>query len=329
MRTKKVTYETVPTIDGLTAIANYGPTATLFTLGRNHTVQQYDLNPNNTPVLVANVQHVPANAPPSPPNSIEEKKGTGATSLTAATATVTQMPLYADTESSEGEGVLMSPLEKIAREIDQMEEERRDRVGPLSPNSSRSSVSSRSNNGLAEPSKVSRSTSVSKSSSKKQLFGSRYNNLQSPGMMSTGSAASETTQFSYGSSVHSNPRHSDRQSISTKSVSSTTSSKYKNSGLRQEVLRSPDDGTAPMAMDLFPFVKARLSEVTFRPPQYDQSRRTPDDLRQQMLSIVFGWEDDIEALVRDECKHCLFNTLFDRYARTNASTSVSSPGWIC
>ncbi|GME23042.1 hypothetical protein GTA08_BOTSDO05450 [Neofusicoccum parvum] len=74
VRTKKVTYDVVPTIDGVTAIANFGPGATLFTLGRNHTVQQYDLNPSQNPMLVANVQHVPANAPPSPPNSIEEKK---------------------------------------------------------------------------------------------------------------------------------------------------------------------------------------------------------------------------------------------------------------
>jgi len=265
-------------------------------------VQQYDLNPNNMPMLVANVQHVPANAPPSPPNSIEEQKETSVTSVTAATATVARVPAYADTESSEGEGVPMSPLAKIAREMDQMEEERRDRVGPLSPTSSRSSASSRSNKGLAEPSKTSRPRSASRPTSKQQSHGSRYENLQSPGMMSTSSAASEATQFSYGSSIHSKSKHSTRQSTSTKSVSSTASSNYKNSGLRQEVLRSPDDGTAPMAMDLFPFVKARLSEVTFRPPHYDQPRRTPDDLRQQMLSIVFGWEDDIEALVRDERK---------------------------
>ena len=60
MRTKKVTFDYIPTIEGVTSIANYGPTATLFTLGRNHTVQQYDINPNNTPMQVQSVQHVPA-----------------------------------------------------------------------------------------------------------------------------------------------------------------------------------------------------------------------------------------------------------------------------
>ncbi|WEW56933.1 hypothetical protein PRK78_002392 [Emydomyces testavorans] len=56
VRTKHVTYERIPTIQGIRGIANYGPTATLFTLGPNHTVQQYDLL---NPMMVANVQHTP------------------------------------------------------------------------------------------------------------------------------------------------------------------------------------------------------------------------------------------------------------------------------
>lgn len=62
-----MTYESVPTVDGILGIANYGPTAKLFTLGRNHTVQQYDLNPNaRVSLLVQNVQHVPAKLVPLP-----------------------------------------------------------------------------------------------------------------------------------------------------------------------------------------------------------------------------------------------------------------------
>lgn len=104
----------VPTIDTVTAIANYGPTATLFTLGRNHTVQQYDMNPNNTPMLVANVQHVPPNAPPSPPNSIEEQKEQQATANLTLEAAAPELPDFTETESSEGEGATMSPLQRIA-----------------------------------------------------------------------------------------------------------------------------------------------------------------------------------------------------------------------
>jgi hypothetical protein len=54
-------------------------------------------------------------------------------------------------------------------------------------------------------------------------------------------------------------------------------------------------------MDLFPFTKARLSDVPYRNSQLGPDR-SPDDLRQNMLRVVFGWENDIEELVRDERK---------------------------
>ncbi|EEP79850.1 predicted protein [Uncinocarpus reesii 1704] len=57
VRTKHVTYERIPTVQGVRGIANYGPTATLFTLGPNHTVQQYELI---NPTMVADVQHLPS-----------------------------------------------------------------------------------------------------------------------------------------------------------------------------------------------------------------------------------------------------------------------------
>jgi hypothetical protein len=95
---------------------------------------------------------------------------------------------------------------------------------------------------------------------------------------------------------------SNADSISIRSYSSATSSKYKSSRLRNQVLPSPDAAKKkPEFFDLFPFTKARLSDVAFKTPQYGQ-QRTPDDLRQQMLSVVFGWDDDIEALIRDERK---------------------------
>ncbi|KAF2088882.1 hypothetical protein K490DRAFT_72569 [Saccharata proteae CBS 121410] len=276
VRTKKVTYEPVPTTDGVTAIANYGPQATLFTLARNHTVQQYDVNPNNNaPMLVANVQHVPANAPPSPPNSIEEKKEQKAPAEPAPA-----LPVYMDSVSSGDEAVAMSPLQKIAQEMDQLEEESRDRVGPLSPVSSRSSnASSRSSGGARKH---------------------RYYRYDKPSS-SRGSegSAGEGTIFSSGSSYR-----DGRESISIRSTSSFASSKHRStrsvrsSGLRNEMLRSPDEAKND-AMDLFPFIQSRLSDVPFRMPP-PGSAKTPDELRRQMLSVVFGWEDDIDALVRDE-----------------------------
>ena len=114
MRTKRVAYDAVRTIDGVVAIVNYGPTATLFTLGRNYTVQQYDLNPNGMQGLVANVTHPPANTPPSPPNSIEDKKITE-TPVTAhpTSGKLPLLPVYLESDISEGEGIAMSPLQKI------------------------------------------------------------------------------------------------------------------------------------------------------------------------------------------------------------------------
>ncbi|KAF2276235.1 uncharacterized protein EI97DRAFT_53004 [Westerdykella ornata] len=273
VRTKRVTYETVPTIDGVAAIANYGPTATLFTLGRNHSVQQYDLNPNGKPAMVANVQHPPANTPPSPPNSLDDIKKTEETPMTARPRGHGTGQLLPDSES-EGEGVAMSPLQKIAQEMDQLDEERRDRLGPLSPVSSRGSQSSRSSGSARVP---------------------RYR-YDRPSVGARSSKSSQGTIFSSGTSSFAG---TSRESISIRSTSSATSSRYGQSGLRKEVLRSPDEAQKMKLMDLFPFTKARLSEVPYRNSDLGPNR-SPDDLRQNMLRVVFGWETDIEELVRDE-----------------------------
>jgi hypothetical protein len=125
-------------------MANYGPTATLFTLGRNYTAQQYDINPNAAPIQVQSVQHVPANTPPTPPTTLEEQNKSHGEQEDAADAR--RMATLTDVESSADEDGAMSPLQKIAREmetLDQLESEIRDKVMPLSPVSSRtSSVSS-------------------------------------------------------------------------------------------------------------------------------------------------------------------------------------------
>ena len=267
----------MPTIDGVAAICNYGPTATLFTMGRNYTVQQYDINPSGTPSMVANVQHPPANTPPSPPNSLNENK-IHDLPKTAPMKSSSQKLL--ESESSEGEGAsVMSPLQKIAQEMDQLEEERRDRVGPLSPVSSRGSQSSRSSGGSRRPPKYRYDKPSSATRSSKSSGG-------------TGTVFSSGTSSFLGTS---------RESVSIRSSSSLSSSRYGTSGLRKEVLRSPDESNRTKLMDLFPFTKARLSEVPFRTAQLP-AERTPDVLRQQMLSVVFGWDMDIEELIRDECK---------------------------
>lgn len=284
VRTKRVSYETVPTTHDVAAICNYGPTATLFTIGRNSSIQQYDLNPSNGPAtMVANVQHAPANTPPSPPISLDEQKKQMETPLTALPAKSLPIVL-AESESSADEGAaVMSPLQKIAQEMDQLEEERRDRVGPLSPVSSRGSQSSRSSGSGRAPRY-------------------RYDRPSQSSQRSTRSKSSGGSGTIFSSGTSSLAGTSTRESVSIRSLSSAaSSSRYATSNLRKEVLRSPEETQKNQHMDLFPFTKARLSDVPFRPTDLGPER-TPDDLRLNMLKVVFGWDNDIDELVQDERK---------------------------
>jgi hypothetical protein len=257
--------------------------------------------------MVANAQHAPANTPPSPPSSLDEQNKKMETPLTALPSK--SLPLMlSESESSADEGAVMSPLQKIAQEMDQLEEERRDRVGPLSPVSSRGSQSSRSSgSGRApryrydRPSQGSQSQRSTKSKASSQGSG---------------------TVFSSGTSSLTGT--STRESVSIRSISSAaSSSRYGSSALRKEVLRSPDESKKSEHMDLFPFTKARLSDVPFRPTNLGPER-TPDDLRLNMLKVVFGWDNDIDELVQDECK-------FSHAARKYFAnfTSGTSRAWLC
>lgn len=246
-------------------------------MSRNYGVQQYDLNPSGAPTIVQNVQHPPANTPPSPPHSLGEETKAAKTPLNAQPKQVAQV--LTESESSEGEGHVLSPLAKIAQEMDQLEEERRDRVGPLSPVSSRGSQSSRSSGSGRGP---------------------RYR-YDKPSQ-SRSAKSSGGTVFSSGTS---SMMGTSRESLSIRSTSSANSSRFTSSHLRNEVLRSPEDtSTRTKHMDLFPFTKARLSDVPYRNSQLG-SERSPDDLRQNMLRVVFGWDSDIEELIRDERKSSL------------------------
>lgn len=272
VRTKNVSFESVPTYDDIVGIANCGPTSALFTLGNNHTIQQYDITPGQRPSEVANAQHAPAKTPPSPPNSIEDQKG----QVIATLPTLDSKYMgYSDAETSEGEIGTMSPLQRIAKEIDQLEDERRDQVGPLSPHSSR--ASSVSSTRSSEGGRRAPSYRFDKPTSSRASNASGY----------------EDTEFSFAPSA----RQPIRESISTRS---TTSSKYRPSGLRKEIARSPATTQQGPLVDLFPLVRASLANVPFRTPHYAHMSRTPDVLRREMLSVVFGWNDDVELLIRHE-----------------------------
>lgn len=191
----------------------------------------------------------------------------------------------------------MSPLQRIAQEMDQIEEEKRDQLGALSPVSSKSSLSSRSAGAVYANSRagVPRSRSLSNSKLTQPHLSSEK--PPSPGMISSGSSYGTGTTFSSGA-YRGAAHRAQRESVSIRTMTSG-SSYSKGSRLRQEVMVSPDTPTQPV-IELFPYTKARLSEVPFQAPIYDHEHRTPDDLRQQMLRVVFGWHDEAENLVRDE-----------------------------
>lgn len=282
VRTKHVTYDTIPTLEHARGLAVYGPGATLFTLGANNSVQQFDLN---APAMMVNsVQH-PANLlPPSPPISLEEQEKSQAAMHHNADPGV-PIAIHADLSESDDH---MSPLARLVQGQSEP-----DRYRPTSPASSRSR------------------SSVSITSSNSNTQG---RNHYAPSAISRG--MTENTYISAGSSLRSglpgqdHRYRRDRESLSTTSSVSMGSSNYRSrrpSRLRHEVPRSPDDAKV---VDLFKFTKSRLQDMPYKTPQInDGIRLTNDDLRRQMLSTIFGWNKEIEDLIRDEMsRHPLGST---------------------
>ncbi|KAL4894965.1 hypothetical protein BDV59DRAFT_158667 [Aspergillus ambiguus] len=248
VRTKHVTSEPVPTIENLRGIANYGPTATLFTLGPNYTIQQYDLE---NPTMVANVQHLPVGMLSNPS---EEAR------LRATSSRTLQEPPEIR-ESGNAFGSRRTPF---------------------------------------EPQRAETSSSLSSRSHAKSVSSTASSGKYRPGPFSPPSRSAHTgTSFSLASaSERDTPQPSAGSYAYAPSVSSSSvKSSRGGSRLRNEVQFSPAD----KPVDLFPLTRARLNDVPFRNhPPLDESRLTPDDLRRQMLSVVFGWEGDIDGLLSDE-----------------------------
>ncbi|KAJ5165869.1 hypothetical protein N7492_006165 [Penicillium capsulatum] len=252
VRTKHVTYEPIPTIDGVRGLASYGPTATLFTIGPQNTVQQYDLE---NPAMVANVQHVPV-------------KARSVVSEGSRSRTMSPRRLQDPPEIREPPNARHTPFDTTG--IDKIRHQRADLTSPASSRSRTESVSSKASSGKY---RVGPFSPPSRSG-------------QSGTTFSLTSAGRDTPQASatypYASSV---------------SMSSVKSSRA-GSRLRNEVQMSPAERNI---IDLFPFIRARLNDVPYKSqPPFDENHLTPENLRQQMLSVVFGWEGDIQDLIRDE-----------------------------
>ncbi|EXA29182.1 hypothetical protein FOVG_19276 [Fusarium oxysporum f. sp. pisi HDV247] len=285
VRTKHVTHDPIPTLDLVCGLAVYGPGATLFTLGPNNTVQQFDLN--SPAIIVANVQH-PANLlPPLPPVSEETGDRSAASATTIASESETSsIPLYVNI--SEIEEDHLSPFARLTR--------RQAYDSGNEPYESASPVSSRS--GLSSLSKSSAGSS--------QTPGCYPGTIRSRGLSENTyiSAGTSIRSSTIGNSAHGNTRDLDTYSmgcsLGTTSVPSMASSRSRRrpSRLRNEVPRSPDDNKVH---GLFKFTRACLSDIPYKHAMGANSARlTNDDLRRQMLNTIFGWNKEVEDLIREE-----------------------------
>lgn len=233
VRTKEVTYQSIPTIEFVKGIAAYGPTGTLFTLGPDHSIQQYDVD---TVQMVRNVRYPPQHVPQTPPQGI-----------------------LSHVTSTSGTG-LASPHRQL----------------------NYNGESSRSSHSRQEVSHSGHSHSNSQGSQRSDLLAQ---NVVSPAPRTEKS----TTTMSLG--VQANVQGQPYSPSSMKSARQP-------SGLRQEMMASPEDKPV---LDLFPFTRARLRDVSRQQSQpLDDSSLSSDDLRRQMLAVVFGWQDDIYALINNE-----------------------------
>ncbi|KAK4063260.1 uncharacterized protein Triagg1_9645 [Trichoderma aggressivum f. europaeum] len=275
VRTKHVTKDSIPTLEHVKGLAVYGPGASLFTIGPNNTVQQFDLN--SPAIMVANVQHPAGVLPPSPPTSEE----TGGRSVHSATTI--------HTSESESSSV---PLEMGISESDD------DHLSPFQRLAKRNAPEVR-NEVYDSGSQASSHSSLSKSSAGSRTPG-QAGSLRSRGM-------TEGTYISAGSSLHTSTvgrREVDNYSMgytlpSTSGPSLASSkSRHRPSRLRHEVPRSPDDAKV---QDLFKYTRSRLSDLPYKHPiPASQTHPTNDDLRRQMLSTIFGWNKEVDDLIRDE-----------------------------
>jgi len=286
VRTKHTTNEMIPTVDGVRGLANWGPQATLFTLGPNHWVQQYDvtrpsivreaqyhpIHPPSIPIK-SQVQHIPGTAPPMP--------------VRAASRT-------SETERTDRSQSSFSNIQRATNEMAAIEQARirSEMSSPVSSTSRTDTMSSRSSNRMGYQAYGRHLPSISS----RAASGTTFSTI-SPSMVGRDSLFSAGSMYPSTASLTSSGRRS------------------KGSRLRQEVMRSPESDY----VDLFPRTRERLATIgVSQARQLDQENSRPEDLRRQMLEVVFGWPDDIEPLIRDEL----------RFHTTGSTSAVLLSKWL-
>ena len=284
VRNKKVFSETVDTPANLAGIAVYGPKGNLFTITKDHTVQQYGLYP---PAATATVQHLPTVPPPSPPSSIEEKKDQPQEEPGHQIERL-------NPRDNDYNVATMSPLGRIAHELELLEKMEAQGLGisNLGPHNMQRTVSGSSKISVSSvsrrPSVASTRSMVSVNSETRSISDQRSTIDMSEYDMNTPVARSRKNSLTgRGSFDYGQPSPSRRPHP-----------------LAQEIIASPIDQMSLRTMlDLFGNIKARLPFVISDSPRIPSSgKKDEDSLRRDMLYTIFGWKGDVDSLIRDECK---------------------------
>lgn len=132
VRTKHVQCEPIPTVEGVRGLANWGSQATLFTLGPNNTVQQYELSP---PRMVKQAQFPPmaAQAPSQRSSKAHHIPGT-APPMNVPNRAESQVSSRSNRHGSERSGpASFSMIQKTANEMSAIEQARIAREAMASP----------------------------------------------------------------------------------------------------------------------------------------------------------------------------------------------------
>ncbi|KAI1007139.1 hypothetical protein K3495_g1085 [Podosphaera aphanis] len=308
VRTKNVTYETVPATENILGLAIFGSGATLFVLGENNTIQQ--LNLHSPPQLIANVQHSFKFLSSSPTLGSKRKQDLNILSLDSLVDGMHQSKAKASEIEEENQ---ISPLTRITAEVRKLKTPELDtyessNIGALSPVSSTSNVSTSSRSSVASSSRD-----------------YQYRHASSGSHV----LSSDGTTISVGSG------RSTPHSLGSLSPRSFISDHHRvlSSSLRHEVFL--DD---KKEIDLFKFTKTRLSDL----PNLDGVEKPQSenkDRRRYIFRIIFDWDGEVEDLIEDEISRHPPGSIsrlllakwlgeIDKHIVANRSESMTSSDWM-
>lgn len=301
VRSKDVTSEVIDTPENLAGIALYGTKGNLFTITKDHVVQQYGLYP---PAVTATFQHLPTVPPPSPPSSIEEKKEQPQEDISHPIERLSR-------RDHDYNVATMSPLGRIAHELELLEQMEAQGLG----------ISNLGPQSMQRTASVSSRTTISTLSRRPSVASTRSMVSVDQRSISDQRSTIDMNEYDMDTPVARSRQNSLTSGRATLEHGAMPSPGRKPHPLAQEIIASPIDQMQSRTMlDLFGNIRARLPFITNDTPLVPTSgKKNEDDLRREMLYTVFGWRGDVDSLIRDECKY-FDSSLYgaSRYANFNS-----------